>query len=124
MSNPTRVYTKARKQFGVVYAPEATDYSVKVNPQRIAIYKDDSNGIPVLRREIEIGDKAEYDSYNLSYIGEVVKITNKCVTIVAYKGHSGMERVHRLDLNTFCYRNWDFNLNEATARNSDAMMYL
>jgi len=124
MSNLVRVYTKAHKQRGIVYPAQATDYSVAVNPQRIAIYKDDSTGTPTYCRDFVVGDKAEYNSWNLSYIGDIVKITDKCVTIVAYKGHKGMEATYRLDMNSFCYRNHNFNLSEATAHNSEEMMYL
>lgn len=124
MPKLTRVYTKARKQRGIVYPAQATEYSVAVSPESITIYKDDKNGIPVCGATFAIGDKAEYDSWNLRYIGDIAKIGAKTVTIVAYKGHPGMERAHQLDLNTFCYRNWNFNLGEAQAHNNTEMMYL
>ena len=124
MSNLIRVYTKARKQRGIVYPAQATDYSVEFGAGLITIFKDDKNGNPVRGRTFDIGDKAEYDSWNLSYIGDVAKIGKKTITIIAYKGHSGMERAHQLDLNAFCYRNWDFNLGDAQAHNNEEMMYI
>lgn len=48
---------------------------------------------------------------------------NKCVTIVAYP-NSNMARTHRLSLNEFCWRNWDFDAAATAKRNSDEMMYL
>lgn len=65
-----------------------------------------------------IGDKAEYDSYNLSYIGEITKITDKTVTIVAYRGTVN-EKTHRLDLYKFAWRNIRFNLAAKQKENSE-----
>jgi len=124
MSNLIRVYTKARKQRGIVYPAQATDYSVAMSAATITIFKDNEYGNPVRGRTFDIGDKAEYDSWNLSYIGDVAKIGHKTITVIAYKGHSGMERSHQLDLNTFCYRNWDFDLSVAQSHNNNEMMYI
>ena len=63
-------------------------------------------------------------SYNLHYLGEITKITDKAVTIVAYKGNKGMEQTHRLNLNEFCWRNWDFNFERIQAENFDTMQYI
>lgn len=54
----------------------------------------------------KVGDTAEYDSYNLSYLGTITKITDKCVTIDPKYG----ERHRRLDLHTFMWRNHSFDL--------------
>ena len=64
-----------------------------------------------------IGDTAEYDSYNLSYLGTIVGITDKTVTI-----DPGFNSKHRrLKLNEFCSRNWDFNLELTNKRNFETM---
>lgn len=89
----------------------------------IEIFKDTPAGITA-GSSFSISDIAEYDSYNLSYTGEITKITDKCVTIVAYKGHKGMEATHRLDINSFCWRNFKFNAAETAARNAETSMYI
>lgn len=48
-----------------------------------------------------VGDLAEYHSYNLSYLGKILSITAKTVTIA----EDGRKR--RLDLYTFSWRNWE-----------------
>lgn len=62
-----------------------------------------------------IGDTAEYDSYNLNYLGEIVSIGKKTVTI---KG----TRQKRLDLSTFSWRNRNFDLERLTAQNHATSM--
>ena len=66
-----------------------------------------------------MGDKAEYDSYNLSYFGEIVGITDKTVTIQP-KG----EGKRRLKLGTFIWRNHNFDLSQAMAENMDTSYYI
>lgn len=64
--------------------------------------------------KFEIGDMAEYDSFNLSYFGPIVSITEKTVTIKEkYRNQN-----HRLKLETFAWRNRDFKLTSVQARNS------
>ena len=70
------------------------------------------------RVEFKIGDMAEYDSYNLAYLGKVVAITEKTISIQPNVG----SKVHRLSLYEFDMRNHDFNLEEVRKRNSDVMM--
>jgi hypothetical protein len=60
-----------------------------------------------------LGDFAEYDSYNLSYIGEIVSITEKTVTIRPQ--YETTKR--RLSLSDFCWRNYNFNLEKTKADN-------
>ena len=71
-------------------------------------------------RVFEIGDTAEYDSYNLSYTGTIVGIGPKTVTID--KGRNGGRA--RLKLATFHWRNWAFDAEETARANSDMMMTL
>lgn len=54
----------------------------------------------------KIGDPAEYDSYNLIYIGHIVSIGPKTVTIKPRRE----TRTRRLDLATFAARNFNFDL--------------
>lgn len=57
----------------------------------------------VLEATYKVGDTAEYSSCNLSYMGTIVSITEKTVTI-----QPGDEsKKYRLSLYTFCWRNAD-----------------
>ena len=67
----------------------------------------------------KVGDTAEYGSYNLSYLGPIIAITAKTVTVD--KGSTG-GRVKRLSLHEFNWRNRDFDLEEIRKRNAETMM--
>lgn len=85
-------------------------------------------------------DLAEYDSYNLSYLGYIVGITEKTVTIVEehdfdkWKGIKAgtytkkheydKPHIHRLKLNEFAWRNYDFNLQQTRKDNHETSMYI
>ena len=68
----------------------------------------------------KIGDQAEYGSYNLSYYGAIKSITEKTVTIVPRFGGGS----RRLKLDTFAWRNYNFDLDRTIAENADTMMYI
>jgi hypothetical protein len=68
----------------------------------------------------EIGDSAEYNSYNLSYVGIITSITAKTVTIVAYHGTSSAT-TYRLSLERFEWRNREFDAEKTAKRNSEWM---
>lgn len=70
--------------------------------------------------EFKFGDKAEYDSYNMSYIGTITGITEKTVTITPYPNHINPE-TRRLKISEFCWRNWNFNLAKKVSENSETM---
>lgn len=115
-----RVYTKARKRWGTVYPAVETEYWAAVVPGKsINIYKNGEFG----RSNFKIGDTAEYDSYNLNYLGEITAIGKKTVTITAYKGTNNA-RNHRLDLNTFCWRNCGIDIAKVSKANAETMMYI
>lgn len=68
----------------------------------------------------KVGDTAEFDSYNLHYLGTITKITDKGVTIdPQYR-----EGTKRLSLHTFMWRNYNFDLADINARNADTSMYI
>lgn len=69
-------------------------------------------------KEFKIGDFAEFDSFNFSYIGTITGIGEKTVSI-----HSkGRGKTFRLDIHTFAWRNYDFDLAKAEAHNAVVMM--
>lgn len=117
-----RVMTKARKHLGVEYPSTATEYMVELVPGKsIKIYRE-RNGIIEEGTSFVVGDEAEYDSYNLHYLGVIDSITEKCVTIVKVRGVSSKK--HRLDLNQFCWRNFKFNAAKIRAENNETMMHI
>lgn len=66
-----------------------------------------------------VGDYAEYGSFNLTYYGTIVAITDKTVTIEERWNNGGTHKLHRLSLYKFANRNWDFDLAEVDARNAE-----
>ena len=124
MSALIQVMSKASKNTPA----RATDFYVdckgvsKSGYGSIEIFKDSAAGITA-GSSFTIGDTAEYDSYNLSYTGKIVKITDKAVTIVAYPG-STIEKTYRLDIASFCWRNFKFNAAETARANAETSMYI
>lgn len=119
MEKMIAVMTKARKRFGREYPAQPTEFTVRLSGNKLTIFKHGAEG-----KTFEVGDEAEYDSYNLRYTGTISKITEKCVSIVKYKGHQYMEKTVRLDLSSFCWRNWDFDAARVAAENHETMMYI
>lgn len=110
------VLTKARVRGGVKFPAEETRFAISFNDDKsITIYRD-----RMQKTTFRVGDSASYDSYNLVYLGEITKITQKAITIVAHKG-SPCESTHRLSLNEFCWRNDDFDLVKVRAENDETM---
>lgn len=70
----------------------------------------------------KIGDQAEYDSYNLHYTGVITGITDKTVTITEDYGSPAPK--HRLKLEQFEWRNFDFDAVRIAAANCDTMMHI
>ena len=68
----------------------------------------------------KIGDQAEYDSYNLSYYGEIVAITEKTVTIIP----RFETKKKRFKIENFAWRNWCFNLSETITQNAETSYYI
>ena len=109
-----QVFTKARQRFGTIYPAQATDYAVEiVKNKSIVVYKND-----VLANSFNLGDTAEYDSYNLRYTGNIVAISDKRIVIESYG------RNYSLDINTFCWRNHDFNAVKVAEQNHRESMYI
>lgn len=110
-----QVQTKARKHYPSV----ATKYSVDL--ERNKSIKIFVNGVQT--NSFNIGDTAEYDSYNLIYTGRITKITDKLVQITAYPGTQN-ERKHNLNLNTFCWRNEKFDAEQVAKHNQEESYYI
>lgn len=113
------VYTKQYKKFGVVYVPQPTEYRYEIKDNTITIKREgDFASDPI---SFSVGDYAEYDSYNLSYIGPIVKITDKTITIAC---QYDITNIRRLCLHEFCWRNYNFNLDKTTKENLETSYYI
>ena len=114
-----RVHTKAMRRMGRVIPSKETRYEVEIRKDNSITIRDTESGDINL---FHVGDHAEYDSYNLSYYGPILKIGPKTVSIICrhdYDKYSRGEKVqvHRLDLYKFCSRNIKFDLDKITASN-------
>jgi hypothetical protein len=115
-----QVMTKARVFKGTAYPAKETEFSLLYNEDgSLTVFRNRQQGAT-----FKVGDKASYDSYNLVYVGEITKITNKAISIIAYKGNIGMEKLHRLSLYEFSWRNHNFNMTRVAAANAEEMMYI
>ena len=110
-----QVQTKATK-----YRPSVpTKYSVEIERNKsIKIFVDNQ-----MVNSFNLGDEAEYDSYNLIYHGPITKITDKLVQITSYPGTLS-ERRHNLNLERFCWKNENFDLAKVNAHNHEEMYYI
>lgn len=93
--------------------------TISADKKSITIFGNFWNGTE-FSKTFSIGDTAEYDSYNLHYLGNIVKISNKSVTIE----EEYSTRKHRLDLYTFISRNKDLDVEEIAEKNHETMMYI
>lgn len=109
------------KTLTVTEKHNSQDYTVSLEHNKSiqinCTYKNHREPRPTLIT-FNIGDMAEYDSYNLSYLGKIVGISEKTVTILP----EGYSSTRRLKLVEFCFRNWDFNLEKISARNHEELM--
>ena len=106
----------------MVYPAQPTKYAVDIKKNKsISIFEDGKQ-----TASFQVGDTAEYGSYNLHYLGKIIQISETSVTIEEpYKmyGKDHGQR-HRLDLNTFCWRNSGFDLAKITAFNREESYYI
>ena len=108
------------------------NYNATFNPNdnTLRIYGSyNSRKVPMLfDRTFKIGDVVEYGSYNLSYMGTIIKFSAKVVevnvngTYPQYKDKT--PKIKRLKLYDFINRNWDFDLEKKCAENLETMMYI
>jgi hypothetical protein len=77
------------------------------------------NGPVAYDRTFAIGDTVEYDSYNTSFLGRIVSIGAKTVTIEARIGGR-----RRLTLEQFNWRNRHFDLETVAARNAEESYFI
>lgn len=116
----TPVMTKARKRFGQVYPSQATTYNAEIVPGvSIRIWGVYSGR--EFDRTFKLGDVAVYGSYNLIYTGVIESIGANSIGIREYPNDKSLTR---LDLNTFTWRNWDFDAKRIADHNAETSLYI
>jgi hypothetical protein len=113
-----RVMIKKQTHQGVVTPERPSEYVVLIaddNSSIEIIRESTSPGVLIPGTKFQVGDAAEYDSFNLSYVGVIERITDKTVTIVKTRGTNSTK--HRLSLYEFCWRNHKFDAAETQERN-------
>jgi hypothetical protein len=96
----------------VEYVSGDRRYRATIVPGKHIIVECFRDGQFVSMRKFEVGDVAEYDSYNLSYTAPIVAIGKSTVTFKVYDSR------RRLKAENFAWRNWDFNAAEIARRNA------
>ena len=115
------IHTRASKRHGQVYPAKPTGTFAEIGKRddgkRCIRLTGTVHNQSVDRVFVE-GETAEYDSYNLSYMGEITAIGQKTVTIAKYGQN------HKLTLNEFAWRNYDLDVAKKVSENHDTMMYI
>lgn len=88
------------------------NYSVRI----VGNYSNHANN-PAFDLTFKVGDTAVYDSYNLTYTGQIVQIAEKYIAIKA----DHRTKTTRLNLYDFISYNWDFDAQRIAKRNSEWM---
>lgn len=116
----TNIRGKQVTRNGVVHtAPIAYHHNAEiVTGKTIRLYGTNTNhvdGDKPYDITFKVGDTVAVGSYNFTYLGKIVAIGEKTVTVQEELGG----KITRLDLYTFDHRNHDFNLDETNRRNAD-----
>jgi len=118
------IRSKTGKRHGLEYGGNVLKgHKAIIMPNEyINIYGQEWNHIhaPVdFNKTFNIGDSAEYHSYNLKYVGKITAIKEKYIEIeTMYKEKT------RLSIYEFSWRNWDFDAIKTAEYNAEESMYL
>jgi len=93
-------------------------YTVEIVPGKSIRILANQNGRGPTDVTFNVGDTCTHDSYNLIYLGTILNITEKTVTIQPKHGDSK----RRLKLVEFCWRNYAFDLAKVTKQNHETSM--
>lgn len=108
----TNLVPRPYKRGGVTFTRENTQgtyHAEVIGRGSIRIFGVCTNhvsGAQHFDRIFKLGDAAEYDSYNLKYVGNIVAIGPNTVTVKHYHNSA---TVTRLSLFEFVDRNWNFD---------------
>jgi len=118
MTQKIEIRSKDRKRFGQVYPGQPSGMFAEITKDSIHL-TGAYCGKPV-DITFKVGDTVEEDSYNLRYLGKILKITEKCVTVEKEYGGG----IRRMDLYSFAWRNRNFNLEQAQNENAETSMWI
>jgi len=90
-----------------------TKYRTTLVPQKYVTIERIDGGTVISVKHFEVGDRVEYDSFNLSYTGTIKNITAKCVIVKV-----SSLRICRMKPENFAWRNWNFNASATAAKNA------
>lgn len=118
---------KPYTRYGKKHQPVETvnTYNADIVPGKsiriFGVYRNTCKGEINFDKTFQVGNYAIYDSYNLIYYGQIVAIGPKTITI---KHYANSNQVSKLDLHTFCWRNWDFDLQKSIEYNQNESYYI
>ena len=99
-------------------------YTLYVTPKdRVEIHTHNRSGELVNVKVFREGDIAEYDSYNLRYTAPIKAITAKNV-IFDTGAYFNRKETKRLKMESFAWRNHDFDAAEVAAQNAETSLYI
>ena len=99
-------------------------YTLYVTPKdRVEIHTHNRSGELVNVKVFREGDFAEYDSYNLRYTAPIKSITAKNV-IFDTGSKFRRDETKRLKMESFAWRNHDFDAAEVAAQNAETSLYI
>jgi hypothetical protein len=112
------------KKAGITPTNSQGAFHARINPgENINIHGVMTNhikGPQSFDRVFKIGDRCEYDSYNLKYLGTITGIGPNTVTVQA----DYSKEIKRLWLWEFIDRNWNFDLEKIEKHNQEESNYL
>jgi len=121
------VFTKASKFRGVKYPSRPTKFEADIKKgESISIRKLENGDSYTGVKTFKVGDVAEYDSWNLTYCGTIIKITDKTVTFDTNGLYDQMTEVDvkRLDMYEFARRNIDYDAVKISRDNAETRNYI
>ena len=103
-------------------------YNLFITPgEKVEIHTHRENGELVNVKVFRPGDIAEYDSYNLRYTAPIKSITAKNVifdTGRKFGSKFRRDETKRLKMESFAWRNHDFDAAEVAAQNAETSLYI
>jgi len=98
----------------VEYVSGLRKYRVTLVPGQYVVVEHFRDDAFVSMKRFEVGDEAEYDSFNLRYTGPILAIGAKTVTV-----ESTLRGKKRLKAEEFGWRNWNFDSGEVARWNTE-----
>ena len=108
--------------FGSRFPESIYKADITEDKQSIRIHGNEANcksGVRPFDITFKVGGSAVYGSYNLTYVGTIVSIGEKTITIETGSAHQ--PRKQRLTIGDFIWKNYNFDLEKIKAINAEWM---